>query len=206
MLKNTKFLYCIIAVLLTVCILCGIHIAKDYKMTQDNRYLLVNHIAAHIDAASAYSKEVLSYEYKTDDFDSSLAWTKNSLELASQKLEFLSTYYPHSYNIITSYRDFIFYSNPDSSFYPYSLDWLLSGLVYEAEMMINYYEENGNLKDEHILWLETLSSSAEEFIEEVTYEDKEGKYHLEKKYYKNDKEFCYSLSDFLDKMYSVSIR
>lgn len=73
MLKNTKYLYGVISLLLLICILCGIHIVKDYKMMQDNRYLLVHHIAAHIDAASAYSKEVLSYEYGTDEFDSSLA-------------------------------------------------------------------------------------------------------------------------------------
>lgn len=108
--------------------------------------------------------------------------------------------------MITSYRDFIFYSDPDSSFYPYSLDFILSGLVYEAETIIGYYEENGSLKDEHIKWLKNLSSSADEFIEELTCEDEEKKARLEEKYYKKDEMFCTELSKFLDEMYSVSIR
>jgi hypothetical protein len=79
-------------------------------------------------------------------------------------------------------------------------------LVYEAEMMISYYEENGNLAEEHIKWLETLSSSADELINELFFENNEGHLELKEIYYKKDKEFCRKLGEFLNKMEPVSLR
>ena len=205
MLKNTKFLYCIIAVLLTVCILCGIHIGEDFSRMYDNRHLLLHRIGVDIYASSEHAKEVLvTFEPGTDSFSSSLAWTKNSLENASQKVDFMLHYWPHTYNIISKNKDFTSYS-PDN-FSLYSMDFVLSGLVYEAEMMISYYEENGNLAEEHIKWLETLSSSADELINELFFENNEGHLELKEIYYKKDKEFCRKLGEFLNKMESVSLR
>lgn len=205
MLKNVKFLYFIIAVLLMLCILCGIHIAKDFSGMYDNRHLLLHRIGVDIYASSEHAKEVLTtFEPGTDSFSSSLNWTKNCLENATQKVDFMLHYWPRTYNIIFKSKDFASY-NPDN-FSLHSMDFVLSGLVYEAEMIINYYDENGALTEEHIKWLETLSSSADEFIEELFFENDEGRLELKEIYYKKDKEFCRKLGEFLNKMEPVSIR
>ncbi|MBQ2794507.1 MAG: hypothetical protein IJF04_00625 [Oscillospiraceae bacterium] len=204
MLKNVNFLYGIIAVLLVICVLCGIHISTDRAMMYENRYFFLYYIGGSIDISSKYAKQTLDNPFGSDSFESGLYWTRNSLESASDKVEFLLKYYPHTYNIVNKTKDFTVYS-PSDTYSPFSLDFVFSGLVNEAEMIIAYYEENGSLKDEHILWLKTLSSAADEFIEELYEEGEEG-LELKEKYYKKDKEFCFALGDFLDKMYVVSIR
>ena len=205
MLKNTKFLYSVIAVLTAVCIVLGIHITKDFEMMLNNRYFLIFYTGTSFDIISNNAKEALECEYKTEEFENNLAKIKNSLETLTQRIEFIFTFYPHNYNVVNSVNDFISYSPSGTSFEPYSLDFVLSELANEAETIENYYKENGNLTEEHIKWLESISSASDELIEELYYTNKEGELELSDKYYKEDKEFCNLISEFLEKMYSVSI-
>jgi len=88
MLKNVKFLYGIIAVLLVICVLCGIHISTDRAMMYENRYFFLYYIGGSIDISSKNANQPLNSPSGPDGFEADFTGPETALKALRIKLNF----------------------------------------------------------------------------------------------------------------------
>ena len=104
MLKNTKFLYSVIALLLIVCILFGIHIAKERSLMYERR----EHYVATFSAQTEGVLEWIRASLESDDPEEksvSLSSAQNYLELLID-IAYVGTYYSFNYNTLLTEKTF----------------------------------------------------------------------------------------------------
>ena len=198
MLKNTKFLYCIIAVLLTVCILCGIHIIKDFSMMYESREHLLNSFAIDASELVAWSGELLNSENDKATFDIAFSQVKMNLSEVYGHFNYFKPPYG-LYNIFLKEKQYQYYAVFGYSFEGYYTDIVL---------MEKRYEESGKLSEEDLLYIKTLHDSMEYMLSKLLDENSNTEYllNVKKEYIKNDDLFSILYQELDEKMKEVAIR
>ncbi|MBQ7874755.1 MAG: hypothetical protein IJ306_06305 [Oscillospiraceae bacterium] len=197
MLKNTKVLYGIISVLLVICILCGIHIVKNYSLLLETREHLLNSFAVNASELYSWTEEILDPDTDEAAFVTAIARIKYCLDKMAERSEYLCP--PYSvYNVLFFEEKYQYYI---------VADWF-SGYYTDIVLMERRYEENGKLSEEDMLWIETLHTATEELLDELLGENIDDEYILNVKneYIKKDDLFSILCYNFNEKMEEVAIR
>ncbi len=104
MLKNTKFLYSIITLLLATCILLGIHITKERSLIYEKRMHYVTTFSAQTEGVLEWIRTALESD-DSDEISVSLASAQNYLE-ALIDTAYVGTYYSFHYNTFLTEKTF----------------------------------------------------------------------------------------------------
>ncbi|MBR3953393.1 MAG: hypothetical protein IKJ82_07315 [Oscillospiraceae bacterium] len=144
MLKNTKFLYAVIAFFLVVCVLCGIHIAKERSLMYEKRTHYVQTFSAQTEGVLEWIRSALESD-DANDISNSLAAAQNHLDSLID-IAYVGTYYSFHYNTLLTEKTF----------------FGSAGMFYYDLMVIderfgeiqNRLSENKTLSEEDIEYLE----------------------------------------------------
>ncbi len=198
MLKNTKFLYSVIAVLAVICILMGIHITKDYSMMLESREHLLNKFLIDASELVAWSGELLDPETDESTFNTAFAQVEMNLQEISNNFQYLQPPYS-SYNIFLKEKEYQYYAHFGHGFDGYYRDILL---------MEKRYEENGKLSEEDLLYIKTLHDSTDIMLSKLLDENIDDEYYLnvKKEYIIKDDLFSILYQELDEKMKEVAIR
>ncbi len=149
MLKNTKVLYGIISVLLVICILCGIHIAKERSMMYEHRTYFVTQFSAITEGVLDWTRNVIEAE-TSDEIMTSLPHAKHYLESLIE-LSSLSTRGVFVYNSLLTEKTFF---GGGITFY-----YDLKVINNRFEEIQQNFSENGKLSEEDLAYLKAVEEA-----------------------------------------------
>ena len=143
MLKNTKFLYAIIAVLTTVCILMGIHIAKERSLMFEKRMHYVTTFSAQTEGVLEWINTALESDDPKEIY-SSVAFAQQYLESLIDTA-YVGMYHSFHYNSLLTEKTF--FGGAGTFYYD------LTVINNQFTIIKNSLSENGALSEKDIEYL-----------------------------------------------------
>ncbi|MBQ7874754.1 MAG: hypothetical protein IJ306_06300 [Oscillospiraceae bacterium] len=148
MLRNTKILYGIISVLLVICMLCGIHIAKDRAMMYENRAYIVTETSALSEGVLGWITSAVEAE-NPDDISSSISNAKIYLESLIE-ITSIGGRGVYKYNILLKEKS-------------YGIPGMFSHDLRDIELRLDEIQrnlsENGKLSEEDLAYLKAAEEA-----------------------------------------------
>ena len=186
MLKNVKFLYGIIAVLLAVCILCISHIAIDRKLMYEQRTRFVTTLSARTEGVYEWIVTLLDENAQDYRPDVSLASGKLYLEGIVEITDFISAS-PLYYNDLFTKK---VYFGGASEFH----HCLINVNIRFSEIQQNL-DKNGSLSEEDREYLEKAETAFGKLFSKLETDDV-----INEQAIKNDLYLTYVCLDFIENM------
>lgn len=105
MLKNVKFLYSVIAVLLVICVLMGSHIYIERNIMYEKRAHYVYTVVAQTEGVCGWLSSSLEENISAEEIHSAVSNAKNYLEALIDTAHF-ATYYSFYYNELLTEKNY----------------------------------------------------------------------------------------------------
>ncbi|MBQ7937863.1 MAG: hypothetical protein IJ283_05145 [Oscillospiraceae bacterium] len=154
MLKNVKFLYSVIAVLLAVCILCGIHIMVDNRMMLERKAHYVNTLCAQTEGVHEWIKTALD----ENDPSVSLGSAKVCLDALTDTAH-VASFYRFEYNELLNVK--IFFGGASDFYYN------LRHVGERFDEILKNLSEDPVLSEEDRAYLEEAEKAFGAFMEKL---------------------------------------